>query len=95
MEAATTNLKIREREKMETSAYIALSRQTALRRQMAVVANNLANMNTPAFKGQNMMFVECQRLIVIVKTIIPVKRCQMVDPQQELLLGIYGAELLE
>ena len=43
---------------METSAYIALSRQTALRRQMAVVANNLANMNTPAFKGQNMMFVE-------------------------------------
>ena len=43
---------------METSAYIALSRQTALRRQMAVVANNLANMNTPAFKAQNMMFVE-------------------------------------
>ncbi len=43
---------------METSAYIALSRQTALRRQMSVVANNLANMNTPAFKGENLMFVE-------------------------------------
>ena len=43
---ATTKRKRKEREKMETSAYIALSRQTALRRQMAVVANNLANMNT-------------------------------------------------
>lgn len=43
---------------METSAYIALSRQTALRREMDVVANNIANMNTTAFKGEKMMFVE-------------------------------------
>ena len=43
---------------METSSYIALSRQSALRRQMDIVANNLANMNSTAFKGEKMMFVE-------------------------------------
>lgn len=41
---------------METTSYVALSRQAALWRQMDVVANNLANMNTPAFKTENMMF---------------------------------------
>jgi len=43
---------------METPSYIALSRQTALWRQMDVVANNIANMNTPGFKGESMMFAE-------------------------------------
>ncbi len=43
---------------METPSYIALSRQTALWRQMDVVANNIANMNTPGYKGESMMFAE-------------------------------------
>ena len=43
---------------MENSAYIALSRQGTLKREMAVIANNLANMNTTAYKGEKMMFVE-------------------------------------
>ena len=43
---------------METTSYVALSRQTGLRRQMDIVANNLANMNTSGFKGDKMMFVE-------------------------------------
>ena len=43
---------------METTALIALSRQGALRREMDVVAHNLANMNSSAFKGEKMMFVE-------------------------------------
>lgn len=43
---------------METSTLIALSRQDALRRQMDIVANNIANMNTSGFKGERMMFVE-------------------------------------
>ncbi len=43
---------------MENSAYIALSRQGALRRELDVVANNIANMNTTAFKTETMMFVE-------------------------------------
>ncbi|WP_114391695.1 flagellar basal-body rod protein FlgF [Oleisolibacter albus] len=43
---------------MENSLYITLSRQEALRRQMEVVANNIANMNTTGFKGQRMLFQE-------------------------------------
>jgi len=43
---------------MENTAFIALSRQTALGRQLGVVANNIANMNTTGFKGEKMMFVE-------------------------------------
>lgn len=43
---------------MENPIYIALSRQNALRRQMDVVANNVANMNTTGFKQQRVMFTE-------------------------------------
>ncbi len=43
---------------MENTGYIALSRQSVLRRKMDIIANNLANMTTPAFKGEDMMFVE-------------------------------------
>ncbi len=43
---------------MENPGYIALSRQMVLRRQMDVVANNLANLSTTGFKGESMMFVE-------------------------------------
>ena len=43
---------------MENPIYIALSRQMVLRRQMEVVANNIANMNTAGFKAQQMMFRE-------------------------------------
>lgn len=43
---------------METTLLVALSRQGALRRQMDVVANNLANMNTNAFKAERMMFTD-------------------------------------
>lgn len=43
---------------MENTSYIALSRQNALWRQLEVVANNMANANTPAFKGEQMMFRE-------------------------------------
>jgi len=43
---------------METTGYIALSRQGQLRRQMDVIANNLANMNTKGFKAEKMVFVE-------------------------------------
>jgi len=43
---------------MENSQLIGLSRQVALRREMDVVANNLANMNTAGFKRQSMIFEE-------------------------------------
>jgi flagellar basal-body rod protein FlgF len=41
---------------MENTSYVALSRQTALWRQLETVANNMANANTPAYKGEHMMF---------------------------------------
>jgi flagellar basal-body rod protein FlgF len=41
---------------MENPTYIALSGQMAMMRQMDVVANNLANLSTPAFKGEEMLF---------------------------------------
>ncbi|SCA57885.1 Flagellar basal-body rod protein FlgF [Candidatus Terasakiella magnetica] len=41
---------------MENSLLIALSRQTTLKREMASVANNIANMNTHAYKRESMMF---------------------------------------
>lgn len=43
---------------MENASYIALSRQMALMRQLDTVANNMANANTPAYKGEQMMFRE-------------------------------------
>lgn len=43
---------------MDTPGYVALSRQSVLRRQLDVIANNIANMDTPAFRGESMLFVE-------------------------------------
>lgn len=41
---------------MENPLYIGLSRQVALRRQLEVVANNIANMNTAGFRAERMLF---------------------------------------
>jgi flagellar basal-body rod protein FlgF len=43
---------------MENTSLIALSRAVTLERQMAVVANNVANMNTTGFKSESPLFVE-------------------------------------
>lgn len=43
---------------MENALLIGLSRQMSLRREMAVVANNVANMNTTGFKGDTAIFEE-------------------------------------
>jgi flagellar basal-body rod protein FlgF len=43
---------------MENSTYIALSGQNAREHQMEVLANNIANLSTPGFKGEKMMFQE-------------------------------------
>ncbi|MFN3076230.1 MAG: flagellar hook-basal body complex protein [Alphaproteobacteria bacterium] len=47
-----------ERNGMDNTAYVALSRQTALMRQLDIVANNVANANTAGFKGEQPLFVE-------------------------------------
>ena len=43
---------------MDNTTYIALSRQQALWNQLEVVANNLANVNTTAFKGTDTLFTQ-------------------------------------
>jgi len=43
---------------MENPAYITLARQTALQRQMDVVANNIANASTTGFKREGTLFAE-------------------------------------
>ncbi|HER26281.1 MAG TPA: flagellar hook-basal body complex protein, partial [Rhodospirillales bacterium] len=43
---------------MENTLIIALSKQSVIKREMAVIANNIANMNTTGFKSEKMMFVE-------------------------------------
>jgi flagellar basal-body rod protein FlgF len=43
---------------MENSTYIALSGQSAREHQMEVLSNNIANLSTPGFKGEKMMFQE-------------------------------------
>ncbi|MCG8506963.1 MAG: flagellar basal-body rod protein FlgF [Sphingomonadales bacterium] len=41
---------------MDTTLYVGLSHQTAMRRKLDVVANNIANMNTTAFRKESIMF---------------------------------------
>ena len=43
---------------MDNTSYVALSRQLTLERQMAVVAGNIANMNTHGFKTEHLIFEE-------------------------------------
>lgn len=43
---------------MENISYIGLSQEMALTSMMNVTANNIANMSTPGYKGQRMLFVD-------------------------------------
>jgi len=43
---------------MENALLIGLSRQTALERQLDVIANNIANVNTAGYKADNSLFEE-------------------------------------
>jgi flagellar basal-body rod protein FlgF len=43
---------------MENALLIGLSRQTALERQLDVIANNIANVNTTGYKADNTLFEE-------------------------------------
>lgn len=43
---------------MENSIYIGLSKQMVLRTDMQIIANNVANMSTPGYRAQNLVFDE-------------------------------------
>ncbi len=44
--------------RMQTATYVALGSQTALENSMDVAANNIANLSTPAYKSQSVLFKE-------------------------------------
>ena len=56
---------------MENTLLVGLSRQMTLERQMDVVANNVANVNTTGFKADRSMFEEYPHLAARMKTISP------------------------
>lgn len=43
---------------MENALYVGLSRQVVLQAQMEMVANNVANINTPGYRAQNLLFTD-------------------------------------
>lgn len=43
---------------MDVTQYTALSRQSGLKREMAVIANNIANMATTGYRGEGLIFSE-------------------------------------
>jgi len=43
---------------VENASLVGLSRQVALRRELDVISNNIANMNTTGFKADSMLFAE-------------------------------------
>lgn len=69
---------------MENSLYVGLSGQVALESKMAVIANNVANMATPGYKGQNAVFKEYisnqKRMKEDVSLVYDIGQYQMTDP---------------
>ncbi len=43
---------------VDNTLYVALSHQMAMQRQMDIIANNIANMNTTAFRNESVLFEE-------------------------------------
>lgn len=84
---------------MENTGYIALSLQSALKQQMDVVANNLANMNSTAYKGEKVLFTEHliqtadNKLVTLVQDLAVVRDLQqgpMAASHNDLDLAIRG-----
>ena len=55
---AAMTLEVKTKREMENTLFIGLSRQLVAKRQMDVIANNLANASSPGYKGEQMMFAE-------------------------------------
>jgi flagellar basal-body rod protein FlgF len=50
---------------MDTTGYVALTRQGGLLKEMQVVANNLANMSTSGFRREGVIFAEAVRALPV------------------------------
>lgn len=69
---------------MENSLYVGLSAQVALEQRMALIANNVANMTTPGYRGQNAVFKEFisskPRMDADVSLVLDYGQYEMTDP---------------
>lgn len=69
---------------MENSLYVGLSGQVALEERMALIANNVANINTPGYRGQNAIFKEYisdqRRMKEDVSLVYDIGQYQVTDP---------------
>lgn len=76
---------------MENSLYVGLSGQVALQEKMALIANNVANVNTPGYRGQNAVFHEFisdqQRMKHDVSLVYDYGQYQVTDPGPIKLTG--------
>lgn len=76
---------------MENSLYVGLSSQVALEQKMALIANNVANINTPGYRGQNAVFKEFvsnqPRMKEDVSLVFDYGQYQMTDPGPIKLTG--------
>lgn len=76
---------------MENSLYVGLSGQVALQEKMALIANNVANINTPGFRGQNAVFKEFisdqKRMKEDVSLVLDYGQYQVTDPGPIKLTG--------
>ena len=64
---------------MENTLLIGLSRQTALQRELDVVANNIANVNTTGFKADGAVFAEFLQSRASAELFAPDRRMSMVQ----------------
>lgn len=83
---------------METTSYIALSRMTALKRQLDVIANNVANLTTPGFKAEATLFSEYMTpkkdggysFVQDVGTVRDLRPGHLVQTQNQLDVAVHG-----
>ncbi|MBI1214759.1 MAG: flagellar basal-body rod protein FlgF [Alphaproteobacteria bacterium] len=69
---------------MENIAYVGMSQQVALQQQMQVAANNIANMSTPGYKAEGVLF---QQYITAPKNADPIKQVQNFGTFRDLEMG--------
>src|SRR5689334_4907224 len=69
---------------MENVTYVGISQQLALQQQIEVTANNIANMNTPGYKAENVLFND---FITSPKDGQPIHQAQDYATYQDLSIG--------
>ena len=73
---------------MENPSYIALAQARGLQRQMEVVANNLANVSTPGYRAERVMFREPLADPIRMRLVLSQRLAQLPAPAEALRLSV-------